>query len=69
MRQGGSIAGIGQQSHRVSCRSAAAADPESGTGGTVAIVNEQPTYFDDYAILRCTDLQECFEYLKHTLLE
>jgi len=38
-------------------------------GGMVAIVNEQPTYFDDYAILRCTDLQECFEYLKHTLLE
>jgi len=38
-------------------------------GGAVAIVNEQPTYFDDYAILRCTDLQECFEYLSHALLE
>ena len=37
-------------------------------GGAVAIVNEQPTYFDDYAVLRCTDLQECFEYLEHTLL-
>ena len=37
-------------------------------GGAVAIVNEQPTYFDDYAILRCTDLQECFEYLEHALL-
>lgn len=32
--------------------------------GAVAIVNEQPTYFDDYAVLRCTDLQECFEYLE-----
>ena len=38
-------------------------------GGAVAIVNEQPTYFDDYAILRCTDLQECFEYLERMLLE
>lgn len=32
--------------------------------GAVVIVNEQPTYFDDYAVLRYTDLQECFEYLK-----
>ena len=38
-------------------------------GGAVAVVNEQPTYFDDYAILRCTDLQECFEYLEHTLID
>ena len=38
-------------------------------GGAVAIVNEQPTYLDDYAILRCTDLQECFEYLERMLLE
>ena len=38
-------------------------------GGSVAVVNEQPTYFDDYAVLRCTDLQECFEYLEHALLK
>lgn len=33
-------------------------------GGSVVIVNDQPTYFDDYAVLRCTDLQETFEYLR-----
>ena len=53
MQQGGFIACFGEQH----------------AGGAVAVVNEQPTYFDDYAILRCTDLQECFEYLEHTLLD
>lgn len=33
-------------------------------GGAVIIINEQPTYFDSHAILRCTDLQESFDYLK-----
>ena len=37
--------------------------------GAVAIVHKQPTYFDDYAVLRCTNLQDCFEYLEHTLLK
>jgi len=37
-------------------------------GGSVVIVNEQSTYFDGYAALRCTDLQESFEYLERALL-
>lgn len=32
--------------------------------GSIVIVNEQSTYFDGYAALRFTDLQECFESLK-----
>lgn len=36
-------------------------------GGSVIIINEQATYFDDYTILRCTDLQESFEYLERRL--
>lgn len=36
-------------------------------GGEIVIVNEQPTYYDDYAVLRCTDLQECFDYLADVL--
>jgi len=36
-------------------------------GGAVVIINEQPTYFDDYAAVRCTDLEESFEYLKKTI--
>ena len=34
------------------------------SGGSVVIVNEQPTYFDSYAALRCTDLAETFTYLQ-----
>ncbi len=34
------------------------------SGGSVIIINEQPTYFDDYSCLRYTDLQESFEYLR-----
>ena len=34
------------------------------SGGSIVIVNEQPTYFDSYAALRCTDLAETFTYLQ-----
>ena len=38
-------------------------------GGKLAVVNDQPTYCDDYADVRCTDLKQTFDFLQAALTQ